>query len=187
MAEFGNNKKGTLGNGTNDDSLEPVQVRIDENTFLTNVIKISVGANHVLALTSEGKVYAWGENNLGQLGKSDITNSNYAILVSSEGSEGSLARIVDISAGNLGSTAINEFGWMFVWGNGSYGEMGNGTFKTKYIPSKSAINTAISASIGNGHLRMYSSELKSIYMGKKYIWRACKSKYRELSNSRKSI
>ena len=132
-------------------------------------------------------MYAWGKNSLGVLGKSDIEESNYAVLVQSEGEEGSLSRIVDISAGSFGSCAINELGWMFVWGNGSYGEMGNGMFKTKYFPSKTPISTAIAVSMGSGHVRMYPSKCKSIYMGKKYIWRTCNWKHSEYCNSNRSI
>ena len=73
---IGKNENGQLGDGTNEDKIEAVQVKIDENTYLTNVIKISVGEEHVLALTKEGKVYAWGANTYGQLGIGTTTESN---------------------------------------------------------------------------------------------------------------
>lgn len=76
--QAGKNEYGELGNGTNEESLIPVQVKIDESTNLTNVIKISAGTNHVLALTKDGKVYSWGANGYGNLGIGNTENSNYA-------------------------------------------------------------------------------------------------------------
>jgi len=148
---IGKNENGTLGNGTNEDAIEAVQVKIDENTYLNNVIKISAGTNHVLALTKDKKVYAWGENTYGQLGQNNTESSNYAKLVLAEGGSTNLDRIVDISAGNYGSTALNEFGWVYAWGNGTYGEMGNGRSTSNYTPTKTTLNTSISVSMGAGH------------------------------------
>ncbi len=64
---FGNNTKLALGDGTSTNKGEAVQVKINAETNLENVIKISAGTNHSLALTKDGKVYAWGENKYGQL------------------------------------------------------------------------------------------------------------------------
>lgn len=52
---FGRGNYGQLGNGQNEDSIEPVAVKINENTELTNVVKISAGTNHALALTKDRK------------------------------------------------------------------------------------------------------------------------------------
>ncbi len=129
----------------------PQQVKINETDNLTDVIKIAVGSNHVLALTKYGEVYAWGDNQYGQLGINSNESKNYATKVSGEGGSSYLNRIIDISAGAYGSSAINEFGWVFAWGNGTYGEMGNGTTKTSATPSKTVLNNGISVSTGAGH------------------------------------
>lgn len=34
----------------------------------TRFVSIQTGEHHVLALTDDGKVYAWGDNSLGQVG-----------------------------------------------------------------------------------------------------------------------
>lgn len=149
---IGKNDNGELGDGTNKEKIEAVQVKIDDNTYLTNIVKISVGTNHVLALTKDGKVYAWGANTYGQLGQNNKVSSNYAKLVLGEGGSSYLDRIVDISAGSYGSIAVNQFGWVLVWGNGTYGEMGNSTTTTKLTPTKSTLNNAISVSMGSGHI-----------------------------------
>ena len=72
----GDNTYGQLGDGSNVSSLEPVQVKINKNTPLTNVIKIATGYNHALAITKTGELYAWGNNSAGQIGINSIENKN---------------------------------------------------------------------------------------------------------------
>jgi len=143
---------------------EPAQIKINKNTYLENVIKISAGANHVLALTKDGEVYAWGKNEAGQLGIGNNENTTYATKVTGEGGASTLKRIVDITAGETGSTAINEFGWVFVWGNGTQGEFGNGGTTSSNTPVKTVVNHGISASIGEGHVVALGQN------GKLYTW-----------------
>ena len=148
---------------------EPAQIKINENTYLENVIKISAGTNHVLALTKSGEVYAWGKNDAGQLGIGDLTShgsllTSYAVKVTGEGGASTLKRIVDISAGEYGSSAINEFGWVYVWGNGTYGEMANIRTISSNTPVKTTVNHGISVSRGEGHVISQGQN------GKLYTW-----------------
>src|SRR5262249_37787134 len=68
---WGINSTGQLGNDTTVDSPSPVSVLIasDTNTTvpLDQVVSISVGCNHNLALTATGEALAWGLNNSGRL------------------------------------------------------------------------------------------------------------------------
>ena len=53
---------------------------LKKNTNQELLIKqIAAGANHVLAVTSTGQVYAWGDNEFGQLGLGRLlgTESSY--------------------------------------------------------------------------------------------------------------
>jgi len=144
--------------------IKPVQVKISETEYLTNVIKISAGANHVLALTNNGEVYTWGKNENGQLGIGNNENTIYATKVLGEGGSSTLKRIVDISAGEYGSSAINEFGWVYVWGNGTYGEMANIRTISSNTPVKTTVNHGISVSRGEGHVISQGQN------GKLYTW-----------------
>ncbi|XP_029169077.1 RCC1 and BTB domain-containing protein 1-like [Nylanderia fulva] len=75
------------------------------------IIKVACGSEHTLALTNEGYIYAWGFNNVSQLG---IINNNQ---------ESSPAGMVDIpepaedisAHGNL-SVALTNVGIIYVWG-----------------------------------------------------------------------
>lgn len=45
------------------------------------ILKVVCGYAHVLALTDEGEVYAWGSNNYGQLGNGTKTNKLIPSLI----------------------------------------------------------------------------------------------------------
>ena len=62
---WGGNSSGQLGTGNNQNSAVPSSVQIPSGTFIT---AIAAGDNHSLALTSTGRVLAWGDNGSGQLG-----------------------------------------------------------------------------------------------------------------------
>ncbi len=153
---------GAIINRPQTNGARPQQIKINETEYLTNVIKISAGANHVLALTKNGEIYAWGKNDNGQLGIGNLTS--YAVKVVGEGGASTLKRIVDISAGETGSTAVNEFGWVYVWGKGSNGEFANGVTTSSSTPVKTVVNHGISASIGEGHVVALGQN------GKLYTW-----------------
>jgi alpha-tubulin suppressor-like RCC1 family protein len=66
VLSFGSNSWGQLGVGDLIPHGAPVPLhRLDEV-----VTKISAGAYHSVALTSSGRVYTWGNNSKGQLGRS---------------------------------------------------------------------------------------------------------------------
>lgn len=68
---WGRNTQGRLGLGTNTmENMFPAQV-----VGLTDVIAISSGFHHVLALKKDGTVWAWGVNESGQIG--DGTQTMY--------------------------------------------------------------------------------------------------------------
>jgi hypothetical protein len=69
---------------------------------LSNVISLSAGYAHVLALRDDGSVVAWGVNGAGQ-----ATNV-----------PAGLSRVVKVAAGNSHSLALRSDGTVAGWGNG---------------------------------------------------------------------
>lgn len=57
---WGNNSNGQLGDNSQIQRRAPVQVLIAPNTPLTEIIAVSAGEFHSLALKSDGTVYVWG-------------------------------------------------------------------------------------------------------------------------------
>ncbi|MFE4706814.1 HYR domain-containing protein [Peribacillus simplex] len=126
---WGGNTDGQLGNGTNTSSNVPVQViGTGGSGVLTNVIAITAGGSHSLAILSDGTVRAWGANGTGQLGNGTNTSSNVPVQVSG------LTNVVAIAAGSNHSLAILSDGTVRAWGGNSSGQLGNGTNTDSNVP-----------------------------------------------------
>lgn len=68
------------------------------------------GETHTLILKSDGTVWSFGLNNVGQLGDSSNTQRRTPVQVSG------LTDIVAIAAGGYHSLAITSTGALYVWG-----------------------------------------------------------------------
>jgi len=73
-----------------------------------NVVDVAAGLSHVLALTDNGQVWAWGCNDAGQLGVDGATDGSPALVVA----EGASC----IAAGGHVSAACLVNGTLLVWG-----------------------------------------------------------------------
>jgi hypothetical protein len=68
---FGKNDVGQLGNGTEINSNEPINITNKFNLAVGETIEdIDAGANHSVALTSLNRIFVWGDNSQNQLGTS---------------------------------------------------------------------------------------------------------------------
>eukprot|EP00268_Persea_americana_P052753 TRINITY_DN5926_c1_g1_i2.p1 TRINITY_DN5926_c1_g1~~TRINITY_DN5926_c1_g1_i2.p1 ORF type:complete len:427 (+),score=78.22 TRINITY_DN5926_c1_g1_i2:188-1468(+) len=90
---------------------------------------ISCGGAHTLFLTEEGRVYATGLNDFGQLG----IPSEKSHTVEPLGVPGIPNRVIQISAGYRHSAAITEDGGLYMWGNNSSGQLGLGRRADKIV------------------------------------------------------
>ena len=95
---WGANGSGQLGNGGNTESPYPVQVSMPTLPSGVTVIAIAAGYEDALALTSDGAVYAWGYNNVGQLGNGGTTNSPSPVQVEGLNGVGALSGVTAIAA-----------------------------------------------------------------------------------------
>jgi len=117
---WGDNSYGQLGDATvGIDSNVPV-----EPYELDNVKAISAGCNHNLALKENGAVWAWGDNEYGQLGNGlsgPGVHANSPVRVASLGTG-----VKAVAAGRDFSLALMENGTVMSWGKNSDGQLGNG-------------------------------------------------------------
>jgi hypothetical protein len=75
---WGYNKFGQLGNASTADADAPLLVTVPSGVTFT---QLSAGANHSLAVGSDGETYAWGFNGDGQLGNNTFTESHVPVPV----------------------------------------------------------------------------------------------------------
>ncbi len=121
---WGSNAYGQLGNGNNSSANTPQEITTSGALIGKFVTTVSSGNSHSLALASDGTVYAWGQNNYGQLGNGNTgTNSNVPVAVSTSGVlSGKI--IVAIAAGYGFSLALASDGTVYAWGQNNYGQLG---------------------------------------------------------------
>ena len=50
---------------------------------IPSYVQVAVGYSHIVVVTSELKVYSWGENSRGQLGLDDYQPRNVPVLIES--------------------------------------------------------------------------------------------------------
>ncbi len=124
---WGWNAFGQLGNGTTATSDVPVRVMLPAGAKVTAV---SAGGGFSLALTSTGRVLAWGRNREGQLGIGVTRHRHHPVPVLLPRD----TRVTAIAAGQIHSLALTAAGRVLAWGNNSIGQLGNGTTKSSDIP-----------------------------------------------------
>ncbi len=97
---------------------------------LTGVVQIAAGYQHILALKSDGTVWAWGYNFFRELG--DGTQTSRATPIQVPG----LTGITQVSASYYDSMALGSDGSVWAWGHNGFGELGDGTTTNRPTPVK---------------------------------------------------
>lgn len=144
---WGSNSEGNLGN----DSYVPEDryYRVSSGypvqaVDLTDVVSVSAGTSHILALKKDGTVWSWGHNYDGQLGNGNTKNMGKPVQVVG------LTDVVGISAGSYKSMAVKSDGTVWVWGNNEYGQLGldSTVYRSATPVNISVPNNIVSVSAG---------------------------------------
>jgi alpha-tubulin suppressor-like RCC1 family protein len=130
---WGWNGDGQLGDGSTTPSNAPVAVSAGAAPAGTTFTQIAAGGDHGLALSSAGRLYAWGENGEGQLGDGTTTSSDVPVAVS-PGAIPSDATITEIAAGYDDSFALTSTGALYAWGSNDEGSLGDGGLDNSDVP-----------------------------------------------------
>ena len=123
---WGSNGNGQLGDGTAQGKSHPVLV----TGFDRAVTSVAASAEHALAVTTDGSVWAWGWGLYGQLGSGDTLNRFTAVKVSG------LPAMTSVAAGARHSLALAADGTVYAWGDNGLGQLGDGTAASRSTPAK---------------------------------------------------
>ena len=169
---WGDNQYGQAGNGITHGTSEATNSTvtttndtsrgIEQVSGLSEIVALSAGVAHSLALKSDGTVWTWGYNYYGQLGNGTSgTNSDRGIPVQVK----ELSGVVSIRAGAYHSLAVKSDGTVWTWGHNNDGQLGNGVITDSSTPVQViGLNSMVAVAGGENH----SLALKSD--GTVWVW-----------------
>ncbi|MDT8318351.1 MAG: Ig-like domain-containing protein [bacterium] len=129
---WGDNTLGQLGIGTEDTEIHSTAVKL---TGLSDIVSLSAGSFHSMALKSDGTVWAWGDNTYGQLGDGTFVYKASPVQVRDQDDEsGYLQGVKSIAAGEQHSVAVKSDGTVLAWGWNNAGQLGNMTTANSFFP-----------------------------------------------------
>ena len=113
----------------------------------SQAVPLAAGLNHTCAV-SNGNVFCWGDNFIGQLGTGDNTSSNVPReVVEQIGSSNPLSGVLSVSAGWQHTCALMQTGNVKCWGYNYNGELGDPTYtyNSSNVPIDVAGLTSVSS------------------------------------------
>lgn len=122
---WGSGSNGRLGNGGISTQRAPVAVAPPEGEPDPLIFaSISGGYEFTCGLTIAGKAYCWGRDNNGQLGNGELENQDKPVAVA-DPPDGA-TKYTSIATGSFHTCALTTTGKVYCWGNGEYGQLGDG-------------------------------------------------------------
>lgn len=118
---WGYNSNGQLGIGTTANSAMPVKVAMPSG--VTKWTSVAAGALHTVAVGNDGNVYAWGQNNFGELGNASTTDAGTPVKMKLPAGLTPMRAY----AGNNCSLVLFSNGALYATGRNGNGQLGNNT------------------------------------------------------------
>ncbi|KAG5458672.1 MAG: regulator of chromosome condensation 1/beta-lactamase-inhibitor protein II [Olpidium bornovanus] len=134
-----------------------------------NIVQVAAGDDHVLALTSLGEVYAWGNGEQNQLGRRLIPRRMDASLVPEKTG---LRNIVRIGCGAFHSFAVSKEGFVYSWGLNNFQQCGlepdagrneNIIFYPTIIGHEDIMSGDVQQCVGGNHFSLLRKGNGSVY------------------------
>ena len=159
---WGYNGFGNLGVGSLTGSPLPLSISLPAGVRLRS---ISAGAFHSLAIGSDGKAYAWGRDDSGQLGNdAALAYEVSPVLVATPVG----VHFTRVAAGGYHSLALGDDGRVYAWGQDANGALGNdAALANKPTPVRVALPAGVRAtaiSCGGHHSLLLADN------GRTYSW-----------------
>jgi alpha-tubulin suppressor-like RCC1 family protein len=124
----GYNLYGQIGNGVSSFSVRissPIQVGA-----LTDWSFLAAGGGSGYAIKTDGTLWTWGANNIGQLGQGDTVHRSSPTQV------GALTDWSWVAGENNSSAGIRNDGTLWTWGGNTFGQLGQGDFVHRSSPTQ---------------------------------------------------
>jgi alpha-tubulin suppressor-like RCC1 family protein len=139
----------------------PHEFTVEDLTPLDDAISVvgttnDTGTGTYCALLTSSGVDCWGDGEYGELGNGKTYNTSpygsaTSVAVHGVGGKGTLSGVTSLFSDSSGFCALLTSGGVDCWGDGAYGQLGNGTFYT-YPAYSSATPVAVEGVGGSGTL-----------------------------------
>jgi alpha-tubulin suppressor-like RCC1 family protein len=139
---WGSNQEGQIGDGTISVATPPSALfptRVLERKGgppLRDIAQIAPGTSHTCALKTTGTVWCWGHNVYGSVGDATFDGPRLEpkeVILFLGGPP--LTNVVEIGSGSKFSCARKGDGTVWCWGDGSYGQLGDGRRSARNTPT----------------------------------------------------
>lgn len=148
---WGKGTSGQLGNGATTSSTDPTPT----TSFGAGkkALSVSLYSDHACALIDDGNVMCWGKNDYGKLGDGTESQRNAPVQVNPFPAN---TTPISVAVGSHHSCALLDVGDVSCWGEGAYGQNGDGTSTKRPSPGLTsgfgAGKLAVSVSSGDHHI-----------------------------------
>ena len=130
---WGYNKEGQLGTNNLVHRSSPVQTVAGG----TNWKQVSVGADHVASIKTDGTLWVWGRSTNGRLGTNNAIDRSSPVQTVAGGTNWK-----QVSAGKASNTAaIKTDGTLWIWGSNVNGQLGTNDVVNRSSPTQIGANT----------------------------------------------
>ncbi|MCM1296834.1 MAG: hypothetical protein NC311_14950, partial [Muribaculaceae bacterium] len=156
--------------------------------YLHDIVYLSAGGDHTLAVDRYGAVWAWGLNDRGQLGmgaelvtknaagqalaerdwywRNITANQNAPVRVQMAYPNGTVPFIVAVAAGDKFSLALDDKGYVWAWGDNAQNQLGRDLYVADNATLYSAVAQRVTAGMAAGPMD-YASDFndadKTVY------------------------
>ena len=108
------------------------------------IVQISIGQEHSLALSSNGRVLAWGHGAHGRLGDGDASDHVVAMPAPVRGlPDPGACPVVDISAGHCHNLCLTASGAVYAWGLAKNGRLGDSSEDYRNVGTACAVSRGL--------------------------------------------
>ena len=153
---WGSNTSGQLGTSTGTTCfLSATNIRdcgytpmpVDTSGVLAGktIKQVVAGLEYTCAIANDDWMYCWGRNDYGELGNGSTGDQNTPVAVI-QGAIPAGVTFKQISTGYNLTCALASDNWVYCWGKGSYGQLGDGTNTDRLTPAP-IINGEIPAGV----------------------------------------